>query len=87
MAVSLATSVNMDNVLSDIGDKISEKIGTTVRIEIVVNKKNRVIEYYLKEIKVCYDLNFRRINCPGRKILFQEVRELNIRHLDHVPAI
>ncbi|XP_044582293.1 uncharacterized protein LOC123263515 isoform X3 [Cotesia glomerata] len=98
MAVSLSTSLDMDHLLSNLGlnpgkimtygdlvDKISDKIGTTVRVEIVKNRKTN--ECYLKEIRVCYDLNFHRINCPGKKLLLQEMRELNIRHLDYVPAI
>ncbi|CAD6239196.1 GSCOCG00008635001-RA-CDS [Cotesia congregata] len=99
MANSLFDNVGITNVLLNIGfevgtqmsygdlvEKVNEKLGKRARIEFISDKINNN-KHYLKEIKVCYDLQFHRINCPGTGLISTDVRSKEITYLDHVPTL
>ncbi|XP_074096088.1 uncharacterized protein LOC141525473 [Cotesia typhae] len=98
MAVNMMDKVNMAGIFMNSGFKVGDKltygeivdivndaIGIRVKVEIVQNKAKNV--NYLKEIRVCYNLQFHPINCPGTKLLTQEIRSREIIYLDHVPKL
>ncbi|XP_008547294.1 uncharacterized protein LOC103571073 [Microplitis demolitor] len=97
MAVNLFDRVNVAGILSagnfkpgdkihygDIVEMINDAVGSRIKVDFIQDKTRD--EAYLKEIKVCYNLKFRPINCPGTKLLTEEVRNKEITYLDHAPA-
>ncbi|XP_057336456.1 uncharacterized protein LOC130675015 [Microplitis mediator] len=96
MAVSLFDRVNVAGILSagdfklgdkknygDIVEMINNAVGSRTKVDFVQDKTRD--EAYLKEIKVCYNLMLRPINCPGTKLMTEEVRNREITYLGYVP--
>ncbi|XP_044582939.1 ribonuclease Oy-like [Cotesia glomerata] len=98
MAVNMMDRVNVAGIFINSGFKVGDKltygeivdivndtIGIRARVEVFENKAKN--ENYLKEIRVCYNLQLHPINCPETKLLTQEIRNREIIYLDHVPKL